>query len=71
MSDSTQAISSPDSATVEEAAAIAAAVDRFLGETAPAPANGAQTLDPWTHAAMLEGISREDRADVPHPWINP
>jgi hypothetical protein len=59
-------------ATAEEAAAIAAALDRFLDETAPwsAPADGGEALDPWKRAAMLEGVSREDHADVPHRWLN-
>ena len=58
--------------TPAEAAAIAAAIDRFLEETAPGPppAGPGQTLDGWTRAAMLEGVAREDHADVPHPWIN-
>jgi hypothetical protein len=59
----------PGSATAEEAAAIAAALESFLHETAPPPAP-AEHPNPWTRAAMLEGVSREDRADVPHPWIN-
>ena len=60
-----------DSATAEEAAAIAAALERFLHETTPAQTgSGELPSDPWTRAAMLEGVSREDHADVPHPWIN-
>jgi hypothetical protein len=57
------------SISAEEAAAIAAAIERFAQETAPVPAP-AEDLDPWTRAAMLEGVSRQDHADVPHPWIN-
>jgi hypothetical protein len=57
-------------ATAEEAAAIAAAIERFAHDTAPPPAGVGETLDPWTHAAMLEGVTREDHRDVPHPWIN-
>jgi hypothetical protein len=55
----------------EEAAAIAAAIERFLHETTPEPAAPAHSPDPWTRAAMLESVSRGDRSDVPHPWINP
>jgi hypothetical protein len=59
---------SPGSATPDEAAAIAAAIDRFLQDTTvPAPVDG-QTQDLWTRAAMLEGVSR-DHVDAPHPWI--
>ncbi|HYM45641.1 MAG TPA: hypothetical protein VES65_05705 [Solirubrobacteraceae bacterium] len=57
------------SASLEEAAAIAAALERFAHDTAPTP-GGDDGPDPWTRAAMLEGVSREDHADVPHPWIN-
>ena len=43
------------SASAEEAAAIAAAVERFVAETAPeAPAVDA--VAPWTRAALLEGV---------------
>ena len=72
MPDSTRTISTLGSATAEEAAAIAAAIDRFLEETSPAPApvdGDVQTQDPWTRAAMLEGVAREDHTDIPHPWI--
>jgi hypothetical protein len=57
-------------ATAEEAAAIAAALERFAHDTAPPPAAAEEIPDPWTRAAMLEGVTREDHADVPHPWIN-
>ena len=57
-------------ATPEEAAAIAAALKRFAHETAPPLAGGGEAPEEWTRAAMLEGVSREAHADVPHPWIN-
>jgi hypothetical protein len=58
-------------ATAEEAAAIAAALERFLHETATRPiSTSAAGPDPWVRAAMLEGVTREDHAVVPHPWIN-
>ncbi len=60
----------PPSATDEEAAAIAAAIERFAHDTSPAPADPGESLDPWTRAAMLEGVTREEHGDVPHPWIN-
>jgi hypothetical protein len=58
-------------ATAEEAAAIAAAIERFAHDTAPQPATGGEAPDPWTRAAMLEGVMRGNQANVPHPWINP
>jgi hypothetical protein len=43
------------SASPAEAAAITAAVEQFLAETTPeAPA--AETVNPWTRAALLEGV---------------
>jgi hypothetical protein len=54
----------------EEATAIAAAIERFAQDTAPVASAGGSELDPWTRSALLEGVSREDHADVPHPWIN-
>jgi hypothetical protein len=40
-------------ATHEEAAAIAAAIEQFLRDTAPPPAPAG--LSPWTRAGLLEG----------------
>jgi hypothetical protein len=58
------------SASPTEAAAIVAALERFMRDTAPKTAPAAAGPDPWMRAAMLEGV-REDRDDVPDPWINP
>jgi hypothetical protein len=44
------------SASPEEAAAIAAAVERFVAETAPAAAPGREDVSPWQRAALLEGV---------------
>ena len=44
------------SASVDEAAAIAAAVERFLVETAPPPASAGEDVSPWQRAALLEGV---------------
>jgi hypothetical protein len=63
--------SNAPSATAEEAAAIAAAIERFAHDTAPPAAGAGEVMNPWTRAAMLEGVMREEHADVPHPWINP
>jgi hypothetical protein len=61
-------------ANPEEAAAIAAAIERFLHETSPAQLAPAHGPDPWTRAAMLEGVMRDRSAIAApveaHPWIN-
>jgi hypothetical protein len=41
----------------DEAAAIAAAIERFRAEMAPAPGAEADAVGPWQRAALLEGIS--------------
>jgi hypothetical protein len=61
------------SASPDEAAAIVAALERFMRETAPRPAEPVERLERWTRVAMLEGVSRAlqvDERDVPSPWIN-
>jgi hypothetical protein len=58
------------SASPEEAAAIVAALERFMRSTAPPPAPAAGGPDAWQRVAILEGISREHEDDAPHPWIN-
>ncbi len=45
------------SASADEAAAIAAAVERFLAETAPAAPAAEDAVSPWQRAALLEGVS--------------
>ena len=52
------------SATREEAAAIAAAIEQFLRDTAP-PAEGRPTLAPWTRAGLLEGAGLDPSGDPP------
>jgi hypothetical protein len=49
-------------ASPEEAAAVIAAVERFLRDTAPPPAPPASTPNPWIRAALLEGVNRDPRA---------
>jgi hypothetical protein len=52
----------------EEAAAVIAAVEQFLADTAPAPAK-AVAINPWQRAALLEGVrSKEAFAS---PWGEP
>ena len=41
----------------DEAAAIAAAIERFVAETAPAPAAEEEAVSPWQRAALIEGVS--------------
>jgi hypothetical protein len=58
------------SASPAEAAAIVAALEHFMRDTAPRLAPPTEHLDPWTRAAMLEGVAREGLGDEPDPWIN-
>ena len=46
------------SATPEEAAAVMAAVEQFLRDTAPPPAENAEEPSPWLRAARLEAVER-------------
>jgi hypothetical protein len=45
-------------ATPEEAAAVIAAVERFLRDTAPPPAEVEPPPSPWVTAALREGVNR-------------
>jgi hypothetical protein len=40
----------------EEAAAIAAAIERFQAETAPAGGEQGEAISPWQRAALVEGV---------------
>jgi hypothetical protein len=53
-------------ATPEEAAAVVAALERFMRETAPAPAPAHPPRNPWQRAALLEGTDRDPSG--PSPW---
>jgi hypothetical protein len=53
-------------ASEEEAAAVVAALERFMRETAPAPAPPVPRRDPWQRAALNEGVTRAP--DKPAPW---
>jgi hypothetical protein len=56
-----QSAASPD-----EAAAIAAAVEQFLRDTAPTPsADPGPTLSPWLEAGLLEATGREPSSGAP------
>jgi hypothetical protein len=45
------------SASADEAAAIAAAIERFQAETAPGPPAAEDSVSPWQRAALIEGVS--------------
>jgi len=47
-------------ATEAEAAAVSAAIGRFLGDSAVAPAPVETGMDPWLRAALVEGVSAKD-----------
>jgi hypothetical protein len=56
-------------ATPAEAAAIVAALERFMRDTAPRLAQAAEHMEPWRRAAMLEAVAR-GQGETPDPWIN-
>lgn len=56
-------------ASPEEAAAVVAALERFLRETAPVRDAGPRPRNPWQRAALLEGTARQP--DAPGPWGDP
>jgi hypothetical protein len=57
--------------TREEAAAIIAAVERFMRATAPR-AHTERTRDgeEWREAALLEAVERWPQENLGDPWIN-
>ena len=58
-------LSHASSASPEEAAAIVAAIERFMRATAPPPSASARSvLDGWRRTALLEGVSRAPAADA-------
>jgi len=56
------------SASPEEAAAIAAAIEQFLRDTAPPPVATAE-MDPWLRAGLFENAGLD--AAGPSPWGDP
>jgi hypothetical protein len=58
-------IVAPD-ASAEEAAAVVAALERFMRDTAPVPAPPPPRADPWQRAALHEGVARQPAP--PLPW---
>jgi hypothetical protein len=53
-------------ASPQEAAAVVAALERFMRETAPTPAPEPERLAGWLEAARLEAVEREPRHE---PWL--
>jgi hypothetical protein len=58
-------IVAPD-ASPEEAAAVVAALERFMRETALVPALAVPRRDAWQVAALQEGVARSP--ELPAPW---
>jgi hypothetical protein len=57
------------SASREEAAAIVAALERFMRETARSSTAAPASPKPWARAAILEAVGHED--DAPSAWGDP
>ncbi len=55
----------PD-ASPEETAAVVAALERFMRETAPLPAPPPPRRDAWLQAALSEGVRQAP--EPPAPW---
>jgi len=56
-------------ASPEEAAAIAAAIEQFLRDTAPPPSTDQSELNRWERAALFEGVGLD--AAGTSPWGDP
>jgi hypothetical protein len=54
------------SASPEEAAAVVAAIEQFMRDTAPPRAPRDEQPPAWLRAARLEAVGYE--ADAAHPW---
>ena len=52
-------------ASPEEAAAVVAALERFMRETAPVPVPPAPERNRWQQAALLEGVARAPELPLP------
>jgi hypothetical protein len=53
-------------ASPEEAAAIAAAIEQFLRDTTPPPAESAEPTSRWLRSGLFEGAGLDP--DGPSPW---
>jgi hypothetical protein len=49
-------------ASPEEAAAIAAAIEQFLRDTAPQPQSEQPSISPWARAALYEAVGLDPEA---------
>ncbi len=54
-------------ASPEEAAAVVAALERFMRETTPVLVSPPPAHNPWQRAALYEGVARE--LNEPAPWM--
>jgi hypothetical protein len=54
-------------ASPEEAAAVVAALEQFMRETAPRPAPPPPAPNPWQQAALQEAVARTP--ELPAPWM--
>jgi hypothetical protein len=52
----------PSSPNPEEAAAIAAALERFVAETAAPGGKPEEAVSPWQRAALVEGVGAKGTA---------
>ena len=52
-------------ASPEEAAAIAAAIEQFMRDTAPAPASSEPRMSAWLRAGLLEGTGHDPAGASP------
>jgi hypothetical protein len=57
------------SASPEEAAAVVAALERFMRATAPSAQASPSEPDEWQRAAVAEGVDREASDDLADPWL--
>jgi hypothetical protein len=56
---------SQTAASPEEAAAIAAAIEQFLRDTAPPPAAEGERVSPWLRAGLMEATGRDPAGRSP------
>jgi hypothetical protein len=56
-------------ASPEEAAAIAAAIEQFIRDTAPPPAAPGARMNPWLRAGLYAGTGRDPAGRS--PWGEP
>jgi hypothetical protein len=56
-------------ASPEEAAAIAAAIEQFMRDTAPPPAAAGPSISPWLRAGLFDSTKRSPTE--PTPWGDP